>query len=100
MYFVRHGRRDGNHAEIRDGLRLCGYKVLDLADLGKGVCDLLVCSKSKPRRWRLLEVKDPHQPPSARRLTPDEAKFHAEWGDAAKVVDTLEEALAALREAV
>lgn len=89
----RHGRRDGNHAAIRDGLRKAGFKVEDLGSVGGGVPDLLVKGFG---RLMLLEVKDPSKPLSARDLTPDESKFHAEWGDACAVVLTLEEAIAAM----
>lgn len=36
------GRRDANHAAIRDGLRALGHFVDDLAGVGGGVPDLLV----------------------------------------------------------
>lgn len=36
------GRRDGNHASIRDGLKALGHLVFDLAGTGGGVPDLCV----------------------------------------------------------
>lgn len=36
------GRRDKNHAAIRDGLRKLGHFVVDLAGVGDGVPDLCV----------------------------------------------------------
>lgn len=94
---MKYGRRDGNHAPIRDGLRAAGYLVQDLADVGDGCADLLVAHKANRARWRLLEVKDPDQPPSKRKLTPDEEEFRERWKDHYRVVLTLDEALAALR---
>jgi len=90
----RHGRRDGNHAKVRDGLRDAGYKVADLGSVGGGIPDLLVKGHG---RMMLLEVKDPAQPPSARKLTPAEAAFFAAWGDACAVVLTIEDAIRAMR---
>jgi hypothetical protein len=41
---VRHGRRDGTHAEVRDGLReVFGAKAVhDTADVGNGFPDLVL----------------------------------------------------------
>ena len=93
----RAARRDANHAEVRDGLRAAGCKVLDLGAVGKGCPDLLVGFRG---RLRLLEVKDGSKPPSARELTPDEQAFFREWGDGARlpvhVVRSLDDALVAI----
>lgn len=51
---VRYGRRDGNHAEIKQALLACGCSVLDLADTGNSIPDLLV---GRGRVSFLLEVK-------------------------------------------
>lgn len=64
---------DGNHGEIRAVLRDLGAKVQDLSAVGRGVPDLLVMYRG---RVELLEVKDGSKPPSARRLTPDEDRWH------------------------
>ena len=39
----------------------------------------------------LFEVKDPDQPPSKRKLTPDEVKFHDTWMGRVYVVETIEQ---------
>lgn len=53
---MRHGRRDANHAKIRDGLRAVGCSVDDTADLGGGFPDLVVGFRGITY---LLEVKRP-----------------------------------------
>lgn len=63
--------------EVVDALRAVGCRVVSLAAVGKGLADLLVLN---PRGGlRLLEVKDGSKPPSKRKLTPDQAKFHGAW---------------------
>jgi hypothetical protein len=45
----------------------------------------------------LMEIKDGSLPPSHRRLTPDQVKWHTEWkGWRVAVVTSVEEALAAI----
>lgn len=67
-------RVDGNHGEIVAVLRDIGAKVQSLAAVGEGVPDLLVIYRGRPH---LLEIKDGAKPPSARRLTPDQQRWHA-----------------------
>jgi hypothetical protein len=67
----RAAKRDANHAEVVDALRASGCGVVDLAAVGAGVPDLLVCAPTWPHTTSLVEVKDGRKPPSARRLTPD-----------------------------
>lgn len=89
---MRHGRRDANHAAIRDGLRgVLGQKnVLDTADLGEGFPDLVCAWRA---RTYLLEVKSG---PKAK-LEPKQAALMAEWrGDVFVRVESLDEALAAI----
>ncbi|MFL9582384.1 hypothetical protein [Stenotrophomonas sp. AB1(2024)] len=89
----RAARRDENHAEIVAGLRKSGCDVVDLGAVGNGCPDLLV---RRCGRLILIEVKDGAKPPSERRLTPDQVKFHALWGDSVVVVTSLTEALSAI----
>jgi len=57
----------------------------------KNCFDLLVGYR---RRTFIMEVKDPSQPPSARQLTPGEAKFREEWrGSDYHIVHTSAEAI-------
>ena len=86
----RAARIDANQPEIVKGLREAGVEVQSLAGMGDGVPDLLVS-------WGganiLLEVKDPDQPPSKRKLTDDQVTWHAKWKGPCFVVTTTQEAL-------
>jgi hypothetical protein len=83
-------RIDANQSLIVKQLRAIGATVQSLADLGKGVPDLLVGWRGQ--NW-LMEIKDWKQPPSKRRLTPDEKKWHQSWNGQVHVVETFDEAL-------
>ena len=83
-------RVDANQSLIVKELRAIGATVQSLADLGKGVPDLLVGWRGQ--NW-LMEIKDWKQPPSKRRLTPDEKKWHQSWNGQVHVVETFDEAL-------
>jgi hypothetical protein len=77
-------------------LRDAGCGVCDLAAVGAGVPDLLVCAPTWPHETVLVEVKDGAKPPSERRLTPDQVKFHATWKGRIHVVTSPDEALEAV----
>ena len=81
-------RTDGNHAEIREAFRQLGCSVADTSRLGDGFPDLLVGYR---RRNLLVEVKDGSKSPSRRKLSDDEAKFHAEWRGQVAVVETVDD---------
>ena len=85
-------RVDANQSLIVRDLRKAGAKVQSLAELGGGVPDLLVGFREK---WCLMEIKDPNQPPSKRKLTPREENWHQAFKDAGPiyVVETSEDAL-------
>ncbi len=83
--------RDANEPSIVEGLREDGNLVQTLFQ-GDGVPDLLVATKIK-RTLVLFEVKDPDKPPSRRKLTPEQVKWHKVWGTSLLfVIETLEEA--------
>lgn len=89
-------RRDANERRVIDALRACGAYVKQINDAG--AFDLLVYYRG---RTLLLEVKDGDKPPSARALTPAEAKFHAEWpGQNLHIVNSEQEALDILKKCV
>lgn len=89
----RAAKVDANHSEIVAALRKIGATVTSTATVGKGFPDLAV-------GWRgmtlLLEIKDGAKPPSARQLTDDERKWHAEWRGHADIVESVEQALRAV----
>ena len=92
----RAARRDANEGKIVAALQACGAYVKKIND--EGAFDLLVFY----RGWTLLlEVKDGAKPPSARALTPAEAKFHNEWpGQNLFIVTSEHEALDILKRCV
>jgi hypothetical protein len=93
----RAAKIDANQTQIVEALRTAGATVQSLAAVGQGVPDLLVgyCGKTI-----LMEVKDGRKPPSERRLTPDQLKWHGDWnGGWLSVVDGVEAALRVLKSA-
>jgi hypothetical protein len=75
----RAARRDDNEQSIIKAMRAEGAYVKVIND--EGLFDLLVAytGPSGFQHTLLIEVKDGAKPPSARRLTPAELKFHDEW---------------------
>ena len=73
---MRARRTDANHKQIVAAFRKMGCTVLDLSRVGQGCPDILV---GKHGVNVLVEIKDGDKPPSARRLTDDESKFHESW---------------------
>lgn len=92
----RAAKVDANHPEIVKALRDAGCWVMDLSAVGKGCPDLLVHGPTWPWSLALLEVKDGSKPPSERQLTPAQVKFHAGCNAPLFVVNSVEEALAAV----
>jgi hypothetical protein len=89
----RAARRDDNEKEIIAAMREVGAYVKVIND--EGLFDLLVSYRGETL---LIEVKDGSKPPSARRLTEAEQKFHDEWpGSDLYIVESVSEALALLR---
>jgi hypothetical protein len=75
----RAARTDANHAPIVKALRAIGASVADTSGMGNGFPDLVAAAGPTAKLW-LIEVKDGSKPPSARKLTPEQEKFAAEWG--------------------
>lgn len=92
----RAAKVDDNQAAIVAALRAAGCGVLDLSAVGCGCPDLLVHSPAHPWHSVLLEVKDGAKPPSARKLTPDQERFHSRWRGSIAVVTSVEAALAVM----
>lgn len=90
----RAAKIDANQEQVVQALRAAGATVQSLAGVGVGVPDLLVGHQGKTI---LFEVKDGRKPPSARRLTEDQLKWHGAWrGGPLAVVDGVDAALRAL----
>lgn len=89
----RAARRDTGEQDIIKAMREAGAYVKAVND--EGLFDLLVSYRGETL---LIEVKDGAKPPSARRLTEAEQKFHDEWpGSNLFIVNSVEEALALLK---
>ena len=80
-------RIDGNHREIRDAFRWCGYVWEDTFRLGEGFPDALVVTKSGT--IVLLEIKMPGEG-----LTPKERAFHERFKGPLAIVYGVEDAFA------
>lgn len=83
-------RVDANQNQVIAALRRVGATVEPIHMLGKGRPDLLVGFRGQNY---LLELKDGSKPPSARRLTPDEERWRADWRGQAAVAGDIESAL-------
>lgn len=94
----RAARIDGSQTAIVEALRAAGCSVAITSALGGGFPDLVVGRDDGwiNARVFLLEVKDPSQPPSKRKLTKAEQKFKDNWCGHYAVVETPEEALRAV----
>ena len=87
----RAAKVDANQAHIVAALRAIGATVQSIAAVGKGAPDLLVGYGGQNY---LLEIKDPAQPPSGRRLTDHERAWHSTWRGSVRVIETAEQAIA------
>lgn len=84
---------DANQSEIVAALRAAGATVTPTHSAGEGFPDLAVGFRGQSF---LIEVKDGSKPPSARKLTPDQQKWHAAWRGQKAVASTVAEALAVI----
>ncbi len=89
----RAARTDGNHAVIVQALEKAYCSVQSLAAIGHGCPDLLVARNG---RNYLLEIKDGSKVPSARKLTKDQSIWHITWRGQVAIVESVEQALAAV----
>jgi len=81
---------DANQQEIVDGLRACGYLVIDCSQWASEF-DLAVCGYDewiRCRRWQLFEIKT-----RTGRLTLAQEAFQREHPDTIPIVLSLEEIL-------
>ncbi len=82
---------DDNQKEIVAALRRLGYSVLSIATIGKGCPDIMF---GKHGINNLAEIKDGSKPPSARKLTPDETAFHADWRGTIAILQSVDDVIA------
>lgn len=91
MTAPRHAlRKDENQAEIVTALERIGCSVVVMHE----PCDLLVGYRGKSM---LLEIKNPNQPPDKRKLTRNQVIFQADWRGHYVVVQSIDEAIAAVQ---
>lgn len=84
----RAAKADRNQPEIVATFRRCGFAVAHTHAVGRGFPDLVVARHG----WTaLIEIKDGNKPPSARKLTPEEAEFHAHWPGEIHVINSPDE---------
>jgi hypothetical protein len=82
---ISRGRKDDNQDAIVDALEAAGCEVQSLANVGHGCPDLMVGTGDFDHPWKILEVKDGSKPPSGRKLTDDEIKWHRRFNWVAEV---------------
>lgn len=89
----RAARVDDNHAEILAAVRSLGALVVDTSAVGSGFPDAIIGWRG---RLIWIEIKNSARPPSARKLTPSQCVFHAEWARIncpVQIVETVSDAL-------
>lgn len=86
----KYARKDSNHKDIIQAFRDLGATVFDTASLGSGFPDCIVAIGNNNV---LVEIKDGSLPPSKRKLTPDEQKFHATWLGRVVIINNIDEAV-------
>lgn len=91
----RAAKIDDNQNDIVDAIRkVPGFTVTITSSLGKGFPDIVVGFGGFNGMY---EIKDPKKPPSARKLTKDEGKFHDAWFGHIKVAETATEIIVDMR---
>lgn len=88
---VRVRKADGNQPELVEQIRdLPGVKVVLTHVIGNGFPDCIISFRGFNY---MCEIKNPSQPPSKRKLTPDEEEFHKNWTGQIAVIMTLDDVL-------
>lgn len=96
----RAAKIDANQPEIVEALRAIGCSVQSMAAIGCGCPDILVGVKAaRGPICLVMEIKDGSKPPSRQQLTQDERDWFDNWRGQKIVVRSVDEALAAVREA-
>lgn len=79
----KHGRRDGNHTQVKQWFEQLGATVADTADLGDGFVDLVIGIYGVNE---IVEVKI-----RLGKLTADEEVFLGDWKGSHEIVRTFED---------
>ena len=82
----RAARSDANQTVIVAEFRGLGASVAHTHMVGEGFADVVVGYRGSNV---LVEIKDSAKPPSERKLTTAQVKFHAEWKGAIVIVDRI-----------
>jgi hypothetical protein len=82
---------DDNQKELVKLIRMIpGVTVKHTHMVANGFVDIVVGHR---KTNYLFEIKDPKKPPSARKLSADEERFHKEWTGQIDVVETIEDVI-------
>lgn len=84
----RQAKIDSNQNEIVSYARKLGFSVAITSSLGGGFPDIVL---GKNGINFLGEIKDGKKPPSARKLTEPEQKFHNEWRGQICIIESIED---------
>jgi hypothetical protein len=88
---MRVRKADSNQsALVKQMRRIPGLTVFHTHTVGNGFVDVVCGFRGKNY---LFEIKDPGKPPSQRKLTADEQKFHDEWTGQIAVIETIDDVL-------
>jgi hypothetical protein len=82
---------DVNQPAIVKALREAGATVVPTHAVGAGFPDLIAWFNGEVL---MIEVKDGDKPPSARKLTPAQQRFHDAWPGTIHIVESIEQAIA------
>lgn len=85
----RAAKIDQNQTQLVQLLRKLGCSVCVTSSVGQGFPDLVVSTNGINV---LVEVKDGSKPPSARKLTADQVRFHSAWAGWIEVISSESEA--------
>jgi hypothetical protein len=83
----RAAKVDANQPEIVKTFRAMMCSVQHTHMIGEGFPDVIIAT-TKNGPSHLIEIKDGDKPPSKRKLTRDEQKWHDEWLGNVHIVET------------
>lgn len=84
----RRAKRDLNHAELVETFKRLGWSVLDMADMGRGMPDVII---GDSQGTYLVEIKNPATYYGRKGLSRSQKSFAETWGGVVHVVKTIDE---------